>query len=86
MVDKFDFAFPVVSDMQEYVSSIVEEMARMFGISKLDALAIVNDHWMSFEVGPDNLLGHEEPEYWARTIFDQYREVPGGRGYSRQVE
>lgn len=74
MAGRFDFAFPVIDDMQEYVSSIVEEMARIFRVSELDALAIVNERWASFEVGSDSLLGHEEPEYWARTIFGQHRE------------
>jgi hypothetical protein len=86
VTDRLEFAFPVVDDMREYVSSIVEEMAWIFRIPKSDALAIVNEHWASFEIGPDNLLGHEEPEYWARTIFVQYREDPEGSGEYRQVE
>jgi hypothetical protein len=73
MRDRFEFTFPVVDEMREYVSSIVEEMSGMFGIPMSEALAIVNEHWSSFEIGPDNLLGHEEPEYWARTIYENSR-------------
>ncbi|MGI5185571.1 hypothetical protein ACQEVZ_55945 [Dactylosporangium sp. CA-152071] len=75
MTGRHEFTFPVIDEMRDYVSSIVEEMARTFNISEAEALSIINDHWAFHEIGPDNLLGHEEPDYWARTIYGQYRWV-----------
>lgn len=68
-----EFAFPVVDEMVDYVTEIVCEMARIFKIPVSEALALVNQHWDAFAIGHDNLLGHEEPEYWARTIYEQYK-------------
>jgi hypothetical protein len=86
VTERFEFACPVVDDMREHVSSVVEEMVRIYGISSPDALAILNEHWASVEIRSDDLIGHEEPEYWARTIFPKYREDPERRGEDRQVE
>ncbi|SDZ51693.1 hypothetical protein SAMN05421684_6094 [Asanoa ishikariensis] len=68
-IGQFEFGFAVVEDMRDYAWAIVQEIVRIFGTSTSDALAMVNEHWASFAIGPDNLLGHEEPDYWARTIF-----------------
>jgi len=66
MTSKFEFAFPVTDDMKEYLAEIVEEISRMYGVSESEALAIVSEHWASSEIGPDDIIGHEEPDYWAR--------------------
>lgn len=73
MSRQLEFSFPVVEDMREFVSEIVFVMAKENAISVDEALGILNRHWKSFAIGDDNLLGHEEPEYWARTIYEQYR-------------
>jgi hypothetical protein len=71
MTPRFHYQFPVIDEMRPYVDAIVEDMSHIFGIGESEALEIINDHWRSFSIDSDNLLGHEEPDYWARLIYIQ---------------
>ncbi|GAA2849912.1 hypothetical protein Acy02nite_00010 [Actinoplanes cyaneus] len=72
MPHRFEFFFPVSDEMVEFVTEVVLDMSRIFEIPVAEALNIVNLHWESLEVGDDRLLGHEETEFWARTIYEQH--------------
>lgn len=72
--------FPCAGDAEAlaFCWQVAAEMVDLFGISLQEAVARVNRHWS--QAGADgrvprvwivglDLVYHEEPDYWARTIY-----------------
>jgi hypothetical protein len=70
-----EFLMSVDSEMQEYFRDIAMEMQTLFGISKAEAVARINEAFGkdTFEPYPD-IMCHEDPEYWAYGLY--YGPVP----------
>ncbi|GHF35311.1 hypothetical protein GCM10010218_15670 [Streptomyces mashuensis] len=70
-----EFLMVAVPGVLAYLREVVDEMVRLFGISRAEAVARVNDVWghLSFTESPD-LIEHEMPEYWAERIY--YADYP----------
>jgi hypothetical protein len=73
-----EFACAGDAEALAFCWQVAAEMVDLFGISLQEAVARVNRHWsqpdgdgrvpMLWIVGLD-LVYHEEPDYWARTIY-----------------
>ncbi len=64
------FTFQTDEESEAYCEEIFLEMARLFGISKSEAIGRINRDWDSLVlVGQDDVIYHEDPEYWAKTIY-----------------
>ncbi len=65
------FEFTVEDDeAQEFCEAIVLEMIRLYGLSEPEAVARMNRHWHGQTVpGYQQVTYHEEPTFWAQTIF-----------------
>jgi hypothetical protein len=72
------FKFPVKSaEGEELCEGIVKELRRLYGISEMDALQRINEHWRNQEIGsfPDDVVFHEDETFWAKNIFHR-GEIP----------
>ncbi|MDJ0341172.1 hypothetical protein QMK19_07265 [Streptomyces sp. H10-C2] len=65
-----EFIMPAVPEMQEYLGEVAEELVTLFGISRAEAVARINQAWghQVFDEWPD-LLAHEDPEHWAYGLY-----------------
>jgi hypothetical protein len=55
---------------RRYVEQIVELMVDRFSISRDEAVGRVNQAWRHLDhIGDSDLIFHELPEYWAKTIY-----------------
>ncbi|MEW8987645.1 MAG: hypothetical protein AB2401_11715 [Bacillus sp. (in: firmicutes)] len=51
-------------------TEIAKKMMELFGISEKEAIGRINRHWRGETIkGPKDLIYHEDPEYWAKTIY-----------------
>ncbi|MCU6713182.1 hypothetical protein M6D81_31240 [Paenibacillus sp. J5C_2022] len=67
MTDKF--LFKLSSKSEQYCDMIVEEMERLFSISKQEAIGRVNRKWSGCSFEDESLLFHMLPEEWANEIY-----------------
>lgn len=64
------FAFKTDEESAEYCEAVIQEMVRLFDISEEEALGRMNRAWRGIEfVGDDDLIYHEDEEYWAKNIY-----------------
>jgi hypothetical protein len=64
------FAFQTDSDSEAYCQEIAREMAELFDIPESEAIGRMNRDWNGLAlVGEDDVIYHDEPEYWAKTIY-----------------
>jgi hypothetical protein len=55
---------------RDYVEEIVHEMLVRFPITRDEAVGRVNQQWGHLDyIGDSDLIFHEEPDDWARTIY-----------------
>jgi hypothetical protein len=67
-----DFAFATSPEARAYCERILDEMVRLFGIPKSEALDRMNKLWANRPITSDmsvSLLTHELPEYWAKRLY-----------------
>jgi hypothetical protein len=65
-----EFLMPASDEAQETLRDVVEELVRLFGVSRAEAVARVNLAWAHRDFTEDpGLLGHEEPEHWAYRLY-----------------
>jgi hypothetical protein len=56
----------------DYFEDIVREMLFLFPITRAEAVGRLNRFWAGQNFSDElsvNLLMHEEPDYWAKTIY-----------------
>jgi len=65
------YKFTIVTDEQsrKYLLRIAEEMVNFFGITEEEAIGRINRYWDNQEIMGDDLIYHELPSYWAKTIY-----------------
>ena len=64
-----EFNFKTDSSSKEYCEEIILEMTSLFGITEVEAYTRINELWSGVEiVGEDDLIYHEDPDYWAKDI------------------
>ena len=65
------FEFEVLTEeARAFCEEVLEELTRTYGLSRTEALQRMNKLWRGQRVGgPDELVYHELPEYWAQTIY-----------------
>ncbi len=69
-----DLEFEVTPAAREYCDRIIEELMRLFGIGRDEAVGRMNRHWegQSFLTEDDvNDLTRESPDFWAQRIYYQ---------------
>jgi hypothetical protein len=55
---------------RDYIEEIIHEMLVRFPITRAEAVGRVNDAWRHLDyIGDSDLIFHEMPSYWARTIY-----------------
>jgi hypothetical protein len=58
------------TEADAFVASVVDAMTFLFGVSRQEAVLRVEQHWrLQLLAGPDDVVYHETPEYWAQTIY-----------------
>ncbi|WP_317452680.1 hypothetical protein [Streptomyces sp. CBMA29] len=65
-----EFIMPTSPEARESLRDITDELVGLFGLSRAEAVARVNQAWggQDLATGPD-LLGHEDPEHWAYGLY-----------------
>lgn len=54
----------------KFLEGIVSTMVELFGISEEEAIGRINRDWTWGDlVGQPLVVYHEDPEYWAKTIY-----------------
>jgi len=56
----------------DYFEDIIREMLFLFPITRAEAVGRLNRYWRGQEFSSDlsvNMLTHELPEFWAKTIY-----------------
>lgn len=52
------------------IEDITQEMVRLFGISRAEAVARINKHWENQDLSwVDDIVLHEDDYYWALSIY-----------------
>ena len=66
-----EYEFATDRDAEKYLDSIVEAMMRGFGLQRDEAIAHINSLWRQIDhvSGPEDLMYHETPEYWANQFY-----------------
>jgi hypothetical protein len=65
-----EFLTKLDAEMYEYFQEISQELQNLFGISRAEAVARINERWgdVLFDPFPD-IVCHEYPEHWAYEIY-----------------
>jgi len=66
------FSFPTSPEARAYCERILDEMVRLFKISRSDALDRMNEYWEGLPLeSPEDvsLLTHDLPEDWAKQLY-----------------
>ncbi|WP_117211403.1 hypothetical protein [Allorhizocola rhizosphaerae] len=59
-----------IPEVKGFLEEIVDEMVRLFRISRDEAIGRMNREWADQEFhDEDDLIFHETPDYWARDIY-----------------
>ena len=65
-----NYQFVTDKESRVYVDAILDEMVRLFSIPEEEALGRINRAWKALElIGDEDLIYHEDEEYWAKTIY-----------------
>lgn len=64
-----EYEFEVDSDGGRFCEEIVEVMVNHFGITRDEAVERINRHWRGQKILGEDVIYHEDAEYWAKTIF-----------------
>ena len=65
-----EYAFPTCAETRDLCDRVVIEMQRLFGVSAAEALGRINRQWAGDDLSsPDDIVLHEEEEFWAKTIY-----------------
>lgn len=68
MKDKFEFETDIQS--LQFCEAIVAQMVVLFGITTNEAIARINRDWHGLKfVGSEDMIYHEDEDYWAKTIY-----------------
>jgi len=68
MKDKFEFK----TDAQSltFCENIIARMMILFGITVEEAISRINRDWRGLKlIGAEDVIYHEDEEYWAKTIY-----------------
>ncbi|MEO8068888.1 MAG: hypothetical protein ABI599_14420 [Flavobacteriales bacterium] len=65
-----EYQFTTDEESRAFCDEVVEIMKQTFGIADEEAVGRMNRLWKggSF-LGPEDMLYHEEPDYWAHNIY-----------------
>lgn len=64
------FEFETDDESLGFCNTIILEMVKLFAIGESEAVGRVNRFWKGQKiVGEDDLVYHEEENYWANTIY-----------------
>ena len=64
------FNFRTDTKSERYCDEIIRKMMNIFSISENEAVGRMNMLWDGLEiVGEDDLIYHEDVEYWVNTIY-----------------
>ncbi|WP_342570644.1 hypothetical protein MKY85_20545 [Paenibacillus sp. FSL R5-0749] len=67
---KYQLLFPTCLSSEIYCLEIVQELIGLFDISEKEAFLRINSFWEGNDfTSEDDLIFHELPEYWAKTIY-----------------
>jgi hypothetical protein len=81
-----EFMMPTSPEALESLHDITDVLVRHYGMSRAEAVARVNQAWGNLDLasGPD-LLGHEDPQHWARGLYDREKPNRGGERDERDA-
>jgi len=69
-MNKIRFEFETDPKSFSYCLDIVQRMIVLFNISENEALLRINRRWIGLALkGEDDLIYHEDEDYWANTIY-----------------
>lgn len=64
------FKFLTDRNSESYCLKIAGFMVDIFKIAEEEAIKRINDRWKNKEfIGDNNIIYHEEPEFWAKDIY-----------------
>jgi hypothetical protein len=64
------FEFETDKQSEEFCSLIIRRMVSLFGITPDEARGRINRDWRGLKIiGPNDVIYHEDDEYWAKTIY-----------------
>ena len=64
------WSFRVDAEVEKFLREIRTNMVLKFNISNADAVEKINSYWKSRDaILKDDLIFHEESDYWVNTIF-----------------
>lgn len=63
------FEFEVDAEAQDFCCLIVSELVRNFGIDSSEALGRLNRAWRGISIVGDDIVYHEDEEFWAFNIY-----------------
>jgi len=64
------FEFTTDPESAEFCEAIVNRMVALFGISTGEAIGRINRDWHGLDIAaPNDVIYHEDEEYWAKTIY-----------------
>ena len=64
-----NFEFVTDEESEEFCIEIAKKMIELFGISMDEAMGRINRCWEGLEIVGDDLIYHEDEEYWAKNIY-----------------
>jgi hypothetical protein len=63
------FTFIIDEEAQAFCYKIAENMTSFFHISMDDAITRINQHWKGQTIVGNDIVYHEDPEFWAKAIY-----------------
>ena len=70
MSQRRKWSFTCDEEFNSFCDEIIAEMVKLHEISEEEAAGRIDRHWKGQQiVGPDNMVYHEEPDFWANTVY-----------------
>ncbi|WP_336761674.1 hypothetical protein [Paenibacillus sp. USHLN196] len=67
---KYQLLFPTCLSSEIYCLHIVQLLIELFNISEKEAFLRINSFWEGNDfTSEEDLIFHESPEFWAKTIY-----------------
>lgn len=67
---KYQLLFPTFLSSEIYCLNIVQLLIELFDISEKEAFLRINSFWEGNDfLSEEDLIFHESPEFWAKTIY-----------------
>ena len=63
------FQFKADNELIAFLDEVAEEMIQLLKITEEEAVGRINKAWEWLEPIGSDLIQHEEPSYWAKTIY-----------------